>query len=80
MGSSGELKVSTRGQMSLPVEARRRWGLNEGGSVGFLDVGDAVVLVPGGIDLLRDQALDAVAATDWESAQDGFGDAELATE
>ena len=80
MGSSGELKVSIRGQMSLPAEARRRWGLNEGGSIGFLDVGDAVVLVPGGIDQLRDRALDAVAATDWESAQDGFGDAELAAE
>ena len=66
--------------MSLPAEARRRWGLNEGGSVGFLGVGDAVVLVPGGIHLLRDQGLDAGAATDWESAQDGFGDAELATE
>ena len=66
--------------MSLPAEARRRWGLNEGGSVGLLAVGEAVVLVPGGTHLLRDQALDAVAATDWESAQDGFGDAELATE
>ena len=56
------------------------WVLQEGGSSGFRAVGDEVVLVPVGIHLLCVQWLAAVAATDWESAQDGFGDAELATE
>ena len=57
MSSAGDLKVSVRGQMSLPASARHRWGLDEGGSVGFLDVGDAVVLIPGGVDQLRAAAL-----------------------
>ena len=33
-------------QMSLPARARHRWGLDDGGEVGFLDLGDAVVIVP----------------------------------
>lgn len=48
MTSTGDLRVSQRGQMSLPASARHRWGLDEGGEVGYLDIGDAVILVPGG--------------------------------
>ena len=80
MSSSGELKVSVRGQMSLPASARHRWGLDEGGSVGFLDVGEAIVLIPGGVARLRSAALEAVSDDDWADAQTGFGDPELATE
>jgi len=78
VSSTGELKISSRGQMSLPASARHRWGLDEGGDVGYLDLGDAVVLVPGGIDQLRAALLDAVDDEIWESARDGFGDPELA--
>ena len=80
MASTGDLRVSPRGQMSLPAAARRRWGIEEGGEVGFLDLGDAVVLVPGGVDAVRRQLLDRVADEDWEAARSGFGDADLATE
>jgi bifunctional DNA-binding transcriptional regulator/antitoxin component of YhaV-PrlF toxin-antitoxin module len=41
-------KVSHRGQTSLPAELRRRWGIEEGGEVGFIDLGDAALVVPGG--------------------------------
>ena len=44
--------------MSLPASARHRWGLDEGGDVGYLDLGDAVVLIPGGVDKLRASLLD----------------------
>lgn len=39
-------RVSERGQMALPAEARRRWNLTDGGAVEVADVGDALVIVP----------------------------------
>lgn len=66
--------------MSLPASTRRRWGLDEGGEVGYLDVGDAIVLVPGGVDALRRQLLASVTDADWNEARLGFGDVDLATE
>lgn len=80
MASSGDLRVSQRGQMSLPAAARRRWGLERGGDVGFIDLGDTIVIVPGGSAKLRAQLLDAVTEADWEAAASGFGDDDLATE
>lgn len=41
-------RVSDRGQMALPADARRRWNLSEGGSVEVVDLGDAIVIVPAG--------------------------------
>ena len=66
--------------MSLPAAARRRWGLVDGGRVGYLDIGDGVLLIPGGIERLRRELLDAVSDEDWEAARAGFGDPELANE
>lgn len=80
MSTTGDLRVSSRGQMSLPSSARRRWGLDEGGDVGFLDLGSAVVIVPGGTAEIRRQLLDAVSEGIWEQARQGFGDPDLATE
>lgn len=64
--------------MSLPASARHRWGLDEGGEVGYLDLGDAVVLVPGGVEQLRAALLDAVSDDVWERARNGFGDPDIA--
>ena len=66
--------------MSLPATARRRWGLEDGGEVGYLDIGEAVVIVPGGIRKLQRVLLDAVSDGDWEEARSGFGDRDLANE
>lgn len=66
--------------MSLPATTRHRWGLVGGGDVGYLDLGDAILIVPGGVDDLRRQLLDAVTDQDWEEALTGFGDDDLATE
>jgi len=46
-------RVSDRGQMALPAEARRRWNLTEGGAVEVVDLGDALVIVPAGRGGLR---------------------------
>ncbi len=80
MNSTGDLRVSSRGQMSLPSSTRHRWGLDDGGAVGYLDLGDAVVIVPGGTDAIRRSLLDAVTDSDWDLARSGFSDDELANE
>lgn len=41
-----EFRVSHRGQMALPAEARRRWHLDEGGTVEIADLGDALLIAP----------------------------------
>ena len=54
--------------------------MGSGGDVGFLDVGDAVILVPGGVDDLRRRLFGAMTDDDWARARDGGGDSELANE
>lgn len=56
-----EFRVSDRGQMALPAEARHRWHLDEGGSVEIADLGDALLILPagrGGLRALVRRALD----------------------
>jgi bifunctional DNA-binding transcriptional regulator/antitoxin component of YhaV-PrlF toxin-antitoxin module len=77
MAKSGEVKVSDRGQMALPAQTRHRWGLDQGGVVGWIDMGDSVLLVPGGVSGLLDELLENA---DWDSARSGFGDPELANQ
>jgi bifunctional DNA-binding transcriptional regulator/antitoxin component of YhaV-PrlF toxin-antitoxin module len=80
MGRTGDIRVSQRGQMSLPASTRHRWGLGDGGEVGYLDLGDAVLLVPGGVTTLRRHLLAAITESHWDDARAGFGDDDLATE
>ena len=63
-------KVSHRGQTSLPADLRHRWGIEQGGVISFIDLGDAALVVPGGVHVarrelrrvLRERYGDAVAA------------------
>jgi len=66
--------------MSLPASTRNRWGLGEGGEVGYLDLGDAIVLVPDGVAVLRRRLLASVTDDDWADVRAGFEDPDLATE
>jgi len=43
-----QAKVSHRGQTSLPAELRHRWGIEDGGEVSFIDLGDSALVLPGG--------------------------------
>jgi bifunctional DNA-binding transcriptional regulator/antitoxin component of YhaV-PrlF toxin-antitoxin module len=53
-----EFLVSTSGQMSVPAAVRHRWGLDQGGRVTVVDLGEAVVLLPlGARQRLLGQAL-----------------------
>jgi bifunctional DNA-binding transcriptional regulator/antitoxin component of YhaV-PrlF toxin-antitoxin module len=51
--ATSNAKVSHRGQTSLPAELRHRWGIDGGGEVGFIDLGDAALIVPGGVAAAR---------------------------
>ncbi len=53
MSGTSTARVSHRGQTSLPAALRRRWGIDQGGEVGFIDLGDAALVVPGGLAAAR---------------------------
>jgi bifunctional DNA-binding transcriptional regulator/antitoxin component of YhaV-PrlF toxin-antitoxin module len=58
MATAAEFLVSTSGQLSVPAAVRHRWGLDKGGRVTVIDLGDAVVLLPPGArQQLVDEAL-----------------------
>jgi len=56
----GILKVSERGQIALPAEARRRWHLSSGGAVEVVDLGPAILIVPAGSGGLRPMLREAI--------------------
>jgi len=51
-------RVSHRGQASLPASLRHRWGIEDGGEVAFVDLGDAALVLPGGIARARAELRD----------------------
>lgn len=53
VAATSNAKVSHRGQTNLPAELRHRWGIDDGGEVGFIDLGDAALIVPGGVTAAR---------------------------
>ena len=55
MTATTNAKVSHRGQTSLPAELRRRWGIERGGQIGFIDLGNAALVVPGGTVAARQE-------------------------
>ncbi|MGH9021512.1 MAG: AbrB/MazE/SpoVT family DNA-binding domain-containing protein [Acidimicrobiia bacterium] len=55
MAATTNAKVSNRGQTSLPAELRHRWGIDQGGEVGFIDLGNAALIVPGGLAVARSE-------------------------
>lgn len=70
--STTNARVSHRGQTSVPADLRHRWGIDAGGEIGFIDLGDAALIVPGGVDVgrrelhrvLRDRYQEGLAALD----------------
>jgi bifunctional DNA-binding transcriptional regulator/antitoxin component of YhaV-PrlF toxin-antitoxin module len=58
--TTAEVEVSGSGEMTLPAEARRRWNLDDGGSVEVADLGGALLVVPAGPGGLRALVRDAI--------------------
>ena len=77
MSEAMNAKVSHRGQTSLPASLRRRWGLTDGGFVGVIDLGDAALIVPGGLDAAR-RELRAVLQDRYEDGLAALDDPDLA--
>jgi AbrB family looped-hinge helix DNA binding protein len=61
--SIAAFRVSDRGQMALPADARRRWNLTNGGSVEIADLGNALLIVPAGRGGLRTMLREAIDAS-----------------
>ena len=78
----GTFKVSARGQLSLPADVRRRWGIESGGSVEIVDLGDSVLLIPGGDGALWRLIRQAIPPEEYKRIVDEIGQDEpdLATE
>jgi len=77
MPATSEFLVSASGQMSVPAVVRHRWGLDQGGRVTVVDLGDAIVLLPpGGRAGLLDAAL---SGEDHVAFVAGLDDPDLAT-
>lgn len=77
MTATSNARVSHRGQTSLPAELRHRWGIDQGGEVGFIDLGDAALIVPGGVVAAR-RELRRVLADRYELGLAAVGDPDLA--
>ena len=77
VSATSNARVSHRGQTSLPAELRHRWGIDEGGEVGFIDLGDAALIVPGGVTAAR-RELRRVLADRYEVGLASLNDPELA--
>jgi bifunctional DNA-binding transcriptional regulator/antitoxin component of YhaV-PrlF toxin-antitoxin module len=71
-------RVSGRGQLSLPAEVRRRWGIEDGGSVEMIDLGTSVLLIPGGAGTLRRMVGEIVTPELYEELLQAIDDPDLA--
>jgi len=77
-GQVSTAKVSHRGQTSLPAGLRHRWGIEDGGEVAFVDLGDAALVLPGGAEVARRELRRVLLGGGYESGIAGIDDPELA--
>lgn len=59
MADASDLTIKGQGQVRVPEAVRRRWGLQDGDLVTYVDLGDAMMILPGGTDVLRRSLLDS---------------------
>ena len=71
-------KVSQRGQTSLPAELRHRWGIEEGGAIAFIDLGDAALVLPGGMETAKAEVRRVLAAGAYSAGLAKVDDPDLA--
>lgn len=70
-------RVSPRGQFSLPADARRRWGIQNGGEVEVFDLGNCVVMLPIGDSSARASLARALTAERYREHVNHISDPDL---
>jgi bifunctional DNA-binding transcriptional regulator/antitoxin component of YhaV-PrlF toxin-antitoxin module len=71
-------RVSHRGQTSLPAELRHRWGIADGGDVAFIDLGDAALILPGGVEAAKAEVRRVIASGAYGAGLAAIDDPDLA--
>lgn len=64
MADVGGATIKGQGQVRVPEAVRRRWGLQDGDLVTYVDLGDAMTILPGGTDVLRRSLLNSTSDGD----------------
>ena len=64
MADVGGATIKGQGQVRVPEAVRRRWGLQDGDLVTYVDLGDAMMILPGGTDVLRRSLLNSTSDGD----------------
>lgn len=72
-----QARVSQRGQTNLPAELRHRWGIEDGGEIAFVDLGDAALVLPGGMARAKAE-LKSVLTVRYNAGLAAIGDPDLA--
>ncbi|MCU1363217.1 MAG: hypothetical protein JWM55_1045 [Acidimicrobiaceae bacterium] len=72
-----QARVSQRGQTNLPAELRHRWGIENGGEIAFIDLGDAALVLPGGMARAK-AVLKGVLTERYSAGLAAIGDPDLA--
>src|SRR5438477_1257367 len=71
-------KVSHRGQTSLPAALRRRWGIENGGEIAFVDLGGSALVLPGGTRAARKELRRVLLGGAYEAGVLALGEPDLA--
>ena len=71
-------RVSHRGQTSLPAGLRHRWGIEDGGEVAFVDLGEAALVLPGGLAAARSELRRVLLSGAYDQAVAEIGDPDFA--
>jgi bifunctional DNA-binding transcriptional regulator/antitoxin component of YhaV-PrlF toxin-antitoxin module len=71
-------RVSNRGQTSLPAVLRHRWGIDDGGDVAFIDLGEAALVLPGGMAAARSELRRVLLDGAYEAGISQLDDPDLA--
>jgi bifunctional DNA-binding transcriptional regulator/antitoxin component of YhaV-PrlF toxin-antitoxin module len=72
-----QARVSQRGQTNLPAELRHRWGIEDGGEIAIIDLGDAALVLPGGMARAKAE-LKSVLAERYNAGLAAIDDPDLA--
>ena len=73
-------RVSSRGQISLPASTRHRWAVEEGSELDIVDLGDGLLILPGGPGAAKRLLADVLTADRYAANAREMNDPDLALE